>query len=200
MDFLGNLDFKDVGQIFGGGFGMETNFPLNPKPGRVIFKDRRLYTCVDVSGVPLWVPTTQEIDIFQYVQPTAALQWTIQHNLGAALVIVQVYDQNNKVVIPDSIDCSVVNRTTVSFPIPVAGAALIQRGQSVGQPGQTISFEQSFTDTTTAVVNHALGYNPVVVCVNDQGYVVSPVSVQYTSTTSLTVTFAASGNYSVRCI
>ena len=199
MEIHGNLNMLGVGKLVAASIAVDTNFPVNPQVGRFLFKDRRLFVCVDISSLPIWVPLTQEIDVYHHVQSSAALEWTIPHNLGSARVLVQVFDQNNKVIQPDEIDCSVKNQATIRFPIPYAGAAIVQLGETIGQPKVEYAFTQSFTATDTCVVNHGLGYNPDIVAVQN-GYIVQPLSVVYDSTTQCTVTFAVSGNYEIRCV
>ena len=114
------------GALVAASIAVDTNFPSNPQVGRFLFKDRRLFVCVDISTLPVWVPITQEIDVYHHVQSTPALEWSIPHNLGSARVMVQVFDQNNKVINPDEIDCSVKDMVTVRFPIPYVGAAIVQ--------------------------------------------------------------------------
>lgn len=199
MEHHGNINMLGKGALVAASIAVDTNFPSNPQVGRFLFKDRRLFVCVDISTLPVWVPITQEIDVYHHVQSTPALEWSIPHNLGSARVMVQVFNQSNIVISPDEIDCSVKDMVTVRFPIPYAGAAIVQLGETLGQPKQDFAFTQSFTGTDTCVVNHGLGYNPEIVAVQG-GYVVQPTSVVYNSLNQCTVTFAVSGNYEIRCV
>jgi hypothetical protein len=62
---------------------------------------------------------------FRFTQDTPATPWVITHAGGTEIVIVQVYDQSNQQIIPDSI--TVVNpfRIEITFAEAQAGVANI---------------------------------------------------------------------------
>ncbi len=200
MKIHGNLDFLGIGSLLQAGFGVETNFPADPQPGRTVFKDSVLYFCTEIlGGLPVWVPLTQTLTMLRWTQSVAALEWTIEHNLNTNAVFVQVYDGDGKWIMPDSILTNELNQVTVAFNTPMVGTVIIMRGQTEGAPQPLTAFEQSFTNSDTWVVNHQLGYNPiirVIVGTNE----VQPESIVFNSTMQATITFSTPQTGSVRCV
>lgn len=176
-----------------------TDFPLQPEVGSFIFKDRKLMVCVDFnSGTPLWVPLTQEIDTYIHTQNEASATWIIEHNLGTSTAIVQVFDQDNRVIIPDDIDMSLENTAVVTFNIPMAGRAIIVLGSAFGTPKSNVAFSAAFAESTEWTVNHGLGYNPVI-RVFVGSYEIQPQSIQHVSTTQAIVYFSTPTSGRVTC-
>lgn len=199
MEVHGNLDLME-NNLVGAVFGLETNFPTNPRPGRFILKEKTLYICVEIAGgLPVWVPLTKPLNMFKYVQPVAALEWTITHKLNSNYPIVQIFDTAGNVIIPDNINCGTFNSVVVSFNIPTAGIAVIQRGESEGAEQPIYAFEASFTNSTTWVVAHNLGYNPTIHIIIGQDEVQAQ-SIVFDSLNQATVTFSAAQTGSVRCV
>lgn len=199
MELHGNLNMLE-NDLIGAVFGIETNFPANPRPGRFCFKDKVFYLCTEIAGgLPVWVPLTQQVTMVKFTQTQAALEWTINHTLNINSVLVQIYDIDGKWVIPDSINTSVLNRVTVTFNTPMVGVAILQRGVTEGANPPLLAFEQNFTNLDTWVVNHNLGYNPIirVIIGNNE---VQPLSIVHNSTMQATITFTSPQTGSVRCI
>ena len=199
MELHGNLNMLE-NDLIGAVFGIEENFPANPRPGRFCFKDKVFYLCTEIAGgLPVWVPITQQITMKKHVQNVAQMEWTIPHNLNTADVFVQVYDAQGNWLIPDAINNSVFNQVTVAFNTPMTGYAILQRGVPEGSPPPLIAYEETFTALDTWVINHGLGYNPIIrVIVNGQE--VQPASIVHNSTMQATVTFTGPQSGSVRCI
>jgi len=199
MDMHGNLNLMG-NQLQAAAFAPETDFPLNPTPGRTCFRQGTLYFCTEIlGGLPVWVPISAQITMVRYTQPTAQLEWTIPHTLNMSSVLVQVYDVNGKWIVPDAIMTDQINQVTVSFNTPTAGTAIIMRGETEGSPQPLIAFEEDFSNLDTWVVNHQLGYNPIITCIVGTN-VVQPQSVVHNSTMQATVTFSAPQTGSVRCV
>lgn len=177
-----------------------SNFPSDATPGTFIFKDKRVMVCVELdNSVPIWVPLTQEIATYIHDQPTNASTWVISHDFNAAIVMVQVFDEFNKMVIPNEIDCSVENQVTIYFSSASRGKAVIMLGATDGTAKPDIAYEEDFSSSTTWVVSHGLGYNPEI-RVFISGQEVQPLSIVHDSTTQTTVTFSSSQSGTVRCI
>ncbi len=181
---------------------METDWPIDPQPGRVLFReqDRMLYICAEMGELPVWVPCAQVKDMYRHAQGEAALEWTVQHDLNMNPVLLQVYDASGKWIVPDEILCNDLNRATVKFNTPVAGTAIAIRGEMFGTPAENLSYEQDFTTASAEwVVVHNLGYNPdIKVYVNNQQ--VQPQSIVHNSTNQATVTFTTPQTGFVRCV
>jgi hypothetical protein len=189
MKVNGNLDLQNnlIRQMR---FGLEEDFPTSPQPGRVLFKnsDRTLYICAEIGDLPIWVPLTQVRNMYRHTQTVAAMEWTIPHNLGMAPVLVQVYDLDGKWILPDETQYTSNNAVLVKFSAPTQGQAVILRGALVGEIGEAAAYEQSFTNSTTWVVTHGLGYNPDIKVYVDNKQV-QPASIVHDSVNQTTVTF-----------
>lgn len=199
MEVIGNFDFKGKGKLLRPVLA-GTDFPPDPTVGEIIFKDKRLFICIEVQGgLPFWVQLTQELNTYRHNQSVSALEWTINHNLNTNIVTAQVYGSDGKQLIPDEIDCSQIDTTIIKFSTPTAGVALFMIGDTMGIPKANISHEQSYVNQTQWVVMHGLGYNPNITCIVDS-YVVQPESIVYDSTMQATVTFSSPQTGNVRCV
>ena len=175
-------------------------FPPIPLPGQIVFKNKVLYVCAEISdNLPVWIPMSGEIDAIIHAQTEAASTWTITHNLNSSTVFVQIFDTGNRMVIPEDVDTSQLNVATITFATPQAGRGVVMLGSLSGLPKETVLYTQSFTNLATWVVNHGLGYNPVVKVYVDN-YEVQPTSIVHDSTTQATVTFSIPRSGYVRCV
>lgn len=198
MEMHGNLNMLE-NQLKNTVLGIDTNFPADPKVGRLVFKDKVLYICTENEGLPVWVPMTKTLQMLTHVQSVDALEWTFQHNLNSSSVFVQVYDEDGKWIIPDFINVNVFNQVTVGFSIPTKGKMVVMRGETEGSAQTLTAYEESFTNSDTWVVHHQLGHNPiirVIVGTNE----VQPASITYDNTMTATVHFTSPQTGSVRCI
>lgn len=175
------------------------NFPTSPKVGHFIFKDKRVMICVEVAnGLPVWAPLTAMINTHIHDQNAAATTWTILHKLNASMVLTQVVGMDGKHIIPDEIICT-YNQVVLTFYEAVAGRAVLMIGNEEGLGRSNPSFEASFEDSSSWVVNHMLGYNPVIrVFVGLQE--VQPSSITHNSLNRATITFSSPQSGTVRCI
>lgn len=198
MEVNGHLDFKGIGKLKRPGF-VATDFPASPSVGEIVLKDKKLFICADiVDGLPYWVNLVAELSSHRHDQTTPALEWTVNHELNTNIVVVQVYDQYGNQVIPDNISCATKNQVTISFSMPIIGAAILTLGDLMGLPRPNIAYTDTYTGIVW-VVQHSLGYNPsITVIVND--FVVQPVSIVHDSTMQATITFLTSQTGSVRCV
>ena len=78
---------------------------------------------VSVGGI-----STGQADRFLYTQATTASTWTINHNLNYKYVNVNVYDNNDEMLLPQSVTATNANTTTLVFAIPTSGNAIISKG------------------------------------------------------------------------
>jgi len=61
--------------------------------------------------------------------------WTVQHNLNSAYVVVQTYDTNEELMLPQIIDLTDANTTTISFPVALSGTAVVVVGTPLAGNG-----------------------------------------------------------------
>lgn len=135
MDFYGNINMKQnamqqmVAQA-------ESNFPVTPIVGRVVFNNQKLYMCVAINGgIPVWLPLTNKIDTYVHTEAAVATTWTIIHNLNTTIPLLQVYDAAGEMLIPDSVAPISNNKMLVTFNTAIAGTAVVLFGNLLPESG-----------------------------------------------------------------
>lgn len=200
MQLLGNLDLTLGGGIKRAAF-LIGDFPANPKLGEFVFKDKRLYMCVEIeNGLPFWLPITQEINTYRLDVTNPSAEWIIQHNFNTNFVIVQLYDDQGRQIIPDDLNASQSNRAIATFNMPMSGVAIAIDGTTVGLAKQSYAFTYTYPSSTVWTVQHNLGYEPAITCISGDGYVIQPLSIVHNSVNQATVTFSEPISGSVRCV
>jgi len=171
------------------------DFPTTPEAGNLFWHQahRTVYFCVELlSGLPVWVPLATLKTFYRHIQNSAALEWTVPHNLNINPVLIQVYDTDGKWIIPDEILQTELDTATITFSTPTAGVAIAMRGELDGPDPAPIAYTHTQAIAANEwVVNHMLGYNPTVK-VYVSGEQVQPSSIVYNTLNQLTITF--SGN------
>jgi hypothetical protein len=179
----------------------EAEWPVSPVVGQIVFKNRVVYICAEINdNIPVWIPLTNEIGMHKYVQPVASSTWVINHNLNTPFVMVQVFDGNNQMVIPDEIIIDSSSQVTVSLGVAIIGSAVILTGSLDGQQKPTFSYEFNQTSPlSTWVVTHNLGYQPIV-RVFSGAYEIQPASIFHNSANQVTISFLSPQIGTVRLI
>lgn len=170
---------------------LDSFFPINPKVGQFVFKDRVVYICVEiVDNVPIWVPMTNEITAYTHIQSASASTWNISHPLNSGHVSVTVYDTSNRVVLPNEITVNGPSSVTIDFGQPAQGKAVVLTGTFDGQTKPTYAFEfYQTTPSNTWVIPHALGRYPAIrVFIGNQE--VQPATITFDSLDQTTITFS----------
>lgn len=167
-----------------------TAFPIDPKVGQVAFVNSIVYICTSVDPLPaVWVPLTREISSYTHTQESAATTWNITHNLNTTSVNIQVYDDTNKVVIPDSIETTGPNTATVTVGTLMTGRAVVVTGHIDGLQRPTYAYTHyQNSASTTWTITHNLGYNPIIrvfIGTNE----VQPASISHPDTNTTVITF-----------
>lgn len=190
MRHYGNIDLNNnlLHQMV---FETELSFPAVATPGRMVFQDKRLFMCAEIqTGFPVWIPLTNELDTFVYADTSPSQVWTITHNLNTTTPMVQVYDTDFLMVIPDNIIVVDNNTVEVDFGDPMAGRAVIMAGSTSGSTRSIYSFV--YTQTTSSdtwVISHGLGYYPIVrVFIGNAE--IQPLSIVHDSVFQTTITFS----------
>lgn len=168
----------------------EFQWPTNPKVGQIAFINSVVYICIQITdNVPVWIPLTNTVSIYVHVQDVAASTWNITHTLNTAFVLVQIFDGNNQMVIPNNITVNGSSSVTVDFTSAAAGRAVIVTGSLDGaqQPVYALEWNQT-TPASNWVINHNLGYQPIV-RVFSNNYEIQPSSIFFNSMTQLTISF-----------
>lgn len=164
MDFYGNVNLLNAGYLQHASLGNETDFPVNPMVGRIAFVDKVVYACVQiVDNIPIWIPLTNEIGTYVWVQDVSASTWNITHPLNSTFVMVQCWDGDNKMFLPNNIQLNGPNSITVSCSSSIAGRATIVTGSLDGSTPPIYALEyQQTTPQSTWTITHMLGYIPIV--------------------------------------
>jgi len=197
MDFHGHINLQD-NQMRKMALSSETDFPSSPVVGRFVFKDFTLYMCVELNGaIPIWIPITNTINTYKHEQSVAAVEWVVKHNLTSTHPIVQIYDENNQLIIPDSIRRIGLKEVQITFSTAITGKVVVlSGGDEIPADGIGIlapdshSYVTSFTSQTTVVAKHNLGYYPIT-RVFVGGVETAPQDVVHDSIFQTTITFAS---------
>ena len=130
---------------------------------------------------------------FTFVQRVPKMKWVLTHNLNTENVLVQVFDNNNSLLIPNSISILDANQIKLTFMAPEAGTAqvvLMLDASYVEVPDLNVpTFEHAQTiPSDTWVIDHDSGYYPIVRVYID-GQMVMPLSITHPSLTQTIITF-----------
>lgn len=191
MKSYGNLDLTN-NNLLQFGIGVESSFPATASPGRIVFSNKKLYICIEIANnQPVWVPLTTKLDTYTHMQQTASSTWTIVHNLNTTTPLVQIYGNDNRMLIPDEIEIIDQNTVSVDLGTAIVGRAVVMFGDIFGSPNQEIhTYEHTQTSVaTTWTINHNLGgYPGVRVFVGNQE--ILPASITHTSNFQTVITFS----------
>jgi hypothetical protein len=94
-------------------------------------------------------------------QTTPSTTWTFNHNLGQKYPIFQIFDTNDRVILPSQITAVNSDTATITFPSAQTGKVIASLGTGPG--GMT----QQFASATTWSVNHNMGTDYPIVTVYD---------------------------------
>ena len=200
MKFYGDIALQQ-NQLQQAVLELEADWPAAPKVGQLLFKNKIVYICIEIqAGVPVWIPLTRELTMYMHMQPNAASTWTIIHNLKSGTPVVQVWDVNSKMVIPNEIQVLDENSVNVNFGMAVAGRAVVITGSVEGAQRPSYSYE--WTQTTlsdTWTIIHGLGYLPIVrVFIGNQE--IQPLSITHDSNFQTTIRFSTAQTGMVKFI
>lgn len=127
MKKLGNLEMVGNSIL---NFNIEptSEWPTDPKLGRMMNYNNRLFVCVELQntdGLPVWIPLSQGMANYTQKQDIASTSWLVPHGLGYRNPIVQVYDSQNEVIIPDNIETLDDNNLVVYLSTAITGTVVI---------------------------------------------------------------------------
>lgn len=99
---------------------------------------------------------------YTHTQTVASDSWLVQHNLGTTDVIVQVEDDATprNLLIPQNVEFTDDNSTTITFPTPVAGEAIIISASGAMMSGASgVSQHSLLTDLNWSIAGHIMDDN-----------------------------------------
>jgi len=157
MDFHGNINLKnnEMQKLV---FQLETSFPTDAVVGTVVFKNKILYMAVAIGNDAglVWIPLTESINTFVHDQTSAATAWTVTHNLGINNPVVQIYDSNHELIIPNDVSISTNLELVVTLNSAISGRAIVMGGDTIPVNGIGIIEPTLFAawDITNAVYDN----------------------------------------------
>lgn len=72
---------------------------------------------------------------YVHTQTFNSTQWTVNHDLGARYVIVQVYNENFELINPESVNLYATGQTIINFNSEMKGIALVTRAEFIQYQG-----------------------------------------------------------------
>lgn len=200
MKFFGNANLQQ-NELQQAVIPLELAFPPTPKVGQIAFVNRILYICVSITnGLPVWVPLSQELTLYTHSQTTPATTWNIEHDLNTTSVQVQVFDSNDRVIIPDEIIVNTANTAIAMFNTALIGRAVVLTGHNNGIAKPTYSYIHYQTESSDSwTILHNLGREPIVrVFIGNQE--VQPSSITHNSANQMTINFSTAHSGIVKLI
>jgi hypothetical protein len=213
MKFYGDLDLNDneSQQMC---LELEPDFPTIPVVGRVIFKNRRVWICVQSGNTPIWITLGPKHDTYVHTQSTMSTTWTVTHNFNTTIEfsdsditsiypMVQVYDADGNQVITQDIEYVDNSSIVVSMGTASTGTVVCMHGDGNTYGGLiTPQYTYEYTQTTpiaTWVIRHWLGYTPIV-RVFVGGEEVQPLSITVDDSAQVTIRFTNAVSGTARMI
>lgn len=125
MDVQGNLNLNQ-NQIQNAAFELLTSFPLTPVNGELAFVVNKLYMYIEFASSNVWIPMSVEVDSILHSESVAALSWVVDtSSFSNNDIVINIYDENDKKIIPDDIDTNTADQVTVTFSVAQAGKAIL---------------------------------------------------------------------------
>ena len=189
MKFYGNANLQQ-NLLQNAVLPLGSSWPTSPKVGELVFKDKILYICVAIEDYPVWVPLTNEIAMYVHNQVDSAAQWTVEHNLNTTSPSVQVWGNDNKMLLVNEVTATGANTVVIDLGVAQAGRAVVVAGSQEGNTKPAYAFVYNQTSPSdTWTVNHALGYTPIVrVFIGIEE--VQPLTISHPSNTQTIITFS----------
>lgn len=205
MKIFGNLDFQNVNEIQRAKMGVETSLISSPEVGLLAFVDSKVYICIEET-TPIWVTMTNIISSYVHTQDSASETWNVEHNLNTGTPVVMVYDGQPDYIIPANIEPVDNNNLTISFSPGngTAGKAIVTTGGEsnffgvtsadsdlLANPQETYQHNQT-SSSASWVIQHGLGYYPIVHVFNNSNVEILPSEVIHNSKFTTTINFSSS--------
>ena len=173
--------------------------PTSPSEGQMYFSsvDKNLYVYSDGQ----WNIVGESDQLVKYTQNfNATTSVVVTHNLGSK-PSVQVYNSYGVVILPDTITHDSLDQCTVTFGVSETGTILCIAGVNVTGGGvYATQYTQNFTNQTSLVVTHNLGYRPIIQIYDSSNEVLIPTSITHDTINQSTVTFDVSQSGTANCL
>ena len=122
---------------------------------------------------------------------TSLTQTNVEHNFNTKNVIVNVYDDTDRLIIPDSIITSDNNSVDISFSQTTSGRVVVAKGGHLVS-GSTQTYRENISGASAYAVTHSLSEDfPIVQVYSTERSQVIPAEITTTSANSLNLTFSS---------
>lgn len=190
MRHLGHFDL--AGLLLNLKLDAKDTFPLTPQVGSIEMIQKRVMLCVSTDdGLPLWIPLTNEMNMYVHAQDTPSITWIIKHNMNFSTPMIQFFDTTGAPMSVESVTPVDTNTIQVTMLHAMAGRAVCITGTMGGLPKEPVAFTTKVAGQSTWTINHGLGYKPRVE-IYIGGYEVQASVVHASDNMSLTITFDGS--------
>jgi hypothetical protein len=109
-------------------------FPVNPKIGTLVIKDRCLYGYIKIGDLETWYPFATRTASYIHVQAVPMEIWEVSHNLGSEELWYQIKDPNGNIIYPSEIEYVSPDVVRVKFTEPAIGNALFVAPDAMSVP------------------------------------------------------------------
>src|SRR6056300_728361 len=118
------------------------------------------------------------------------------HNFNTKNVFVQVFEDDDTLLIPNSVTTTTANQVDIVFGANLSGRVVIGKAghllQDTGNFASSSTAVQTFTNATTASINHGLNSENVITQVFDSnGNVIVPSNIKVANSNTVELTFAS---------
>ena len=128
---------------------------------------------------------------FKHVQSAASNTWTISHNFDYQYVNIDVYDDNDRIVIPATITATDSNTITITFGELVSGVAIISTGgQAIDEKGKNVTHTQADASSNWRVTHSIGDQYPVVTVYDGNDNVIIPETINAVDGSKMDIVFA----------
>ncbi len=122
-----------------------------------------------------------------HIQSTPSTTWTMVHNLGEQYVSFTFYDENDEVIIPNTVNATSTSTLTATFSVAAIGKCII----TIGSAPNYYLHTQGSTNTTWTISHSLANKYCNVRCYDASNNYVIPQTIVATDANTITVTFAS---------
>ena len=188
MRHLGKWDMQG-NQILNMALKPLDTYPLEPQPGSLEMIMRRVMICVEThDGLPVWVPLTNELNMYVHTQDVASDIWIVEHKMSFSTPLIQVFSETGEPMTVENIQPIDTDSVQITMLRASKGRAVVLSGNVGGLPHEAVAFSQKVINQAVWQIDHGLGYNPRTE-IYVGGYEVQPDKVEHISNMQLLVTF-----------
>lgn len=110
-----------------------------------------------ISGTNLLTISGSPVGHYIHTQPSSSNTWNIAHNLGTNFPVIQLYENNQTYIIPDTITINSPNSATVTFSSPRSGSAVVLAGGSTASGSINLNLPPIIGDPFISVLSGSNG-------------------------------------------